>query len=68
MHECDWRVCTTTWIHVASFSVFTTNLEFVRDHVSQSLIVDHTKEDVCLKLSPSHSTVHPLISIIVVAS
>ena len=36
--------------------------------MSESLVVDDSKEDVSLKLSPSHSTVHPLIPVIVVAS
>ena len=36
--------------------------------MSESLVVDDSEEDVSLKLSPSHSTVHPLIPVVVVAS
>ena len=36
--------------------------------MSESLVVDDSEEYVCLKLSPRHSTVHPLIPIVVIAS
>ena len=45
-----------------------TNLELVRHHVPQALVVDHTKENVCLKLTSINTTVETLIAKVVVAS
>ena len=44
------------------------DLEFVRDHVPQPLVVDHAHEDVHLQLPTIHPIVHPLVAIEIVSS
>ena len=68
----DIHTVTQIYHHLIHCITFTFNmeadLELVRDHVPQSLVVDHSKEDVCLHLPTTHSTVHPLITKVAVAS
>ena len=46
-------------LHCISFSFnMEVDLELVRDHVPQSLVVDHFKEDVSLHLPTTHSSVY----------
>ena len=44
------------------------DLELVRHHMPQALIVDHTHKYICLKFTPVYSTVETLVAEIVVAS
>ena len=43
-------------------------LKLVGDHVSESLVIDDAHKDVCLKLHPRRSTVHPLGAVVVITS
>ncbi len=42
-------------------------LKFVWDHMSQSLVIDDSNEDIGFKFSPVYPTVQPLCSIVVIA-
>ena len=51
----------------AVLSETTTCLEFIGDHVTQTLVVDDAHKYVCLHFSAIHATVEPLRAVVVVA-
>ena len=52
----------------SQLSTSTCYLEFICHHVSQPLVVHHSKEDISLKFPTINATVQPLVAIVVVAS
>lgn len=58
----DWL--TGQWIHRSCC----TNLEFVKNHVAKSLVVNDANVYVCSKLFSSDARIHRLIAIVIISS